>query len=175
MGPSRITEFERYTNPVLAEAHVQRMMEILQADVDFLLPENPYLFLATAPILAGDIVTQALNIHIQVAQGEFVDKLLRHLMRSISEKTGVGNAADRSSGDLEIGERNVLYTGIVEIVRREVKACRDTLAEQEAHANNRLLKQFLTRYCDDRGSYDWDKFIVRNSRGFDLNAFLPNP
>jgi hypothetical protein len=166
------TEAIEFADPSLAEAYLQRMMTILQADIDFLLSRNPYLFLATAPVLAGDIITQALNTHIQIAQREFVDALLRHLVRSIGQRASDGGVQERSSGDLEFNNRHVLYAGIIETVHREIKACRDALAEQEARAHNRMLKQFLTRYCDERGAYDWNKFIARNSCNFDLNAFL---
>ncbi len=164
-------ELNRYTNPSLAEAHMQRMMTILQADIDALLPGNPYLFLATAPVLAGDIVAQALNTHIQVAEGEFVDALLRHLVFSIGTRGDTGTQ-NHSRGGLESSDHSLLYASIAETVRREVKACRDTVAEQEARANNRMLKQFLTRYCDERGACNRDSFIARNRCSFDLTVFL---
>ena len=72
-----------------------------------------------------------------------------------------------------ISEEPLLYTVIIEKVSQETRACRDALAEQEARANNRMLKQFITRYCDERGAYDWVKFVEHNGCDFDLNAFLP--
>lgn len=72
-----------------------------------------------------------------------------------------------------ISESEHLYTDIIEVVRRMTLSCRDALAEQEARANNRLLKQFITRYCDKRGAYDPVKFVEHNSCDFDLTAFLP--
>jgi hypothetical protein len=35
--------------------------------------------------------------------------------------------------------------------------------------------QFRTGYCDERGAYDWVKFVEHSSCDFDLNAFQPKP
>jgi hypothetical protein len=58
---------------------------------------------------------------------------------------------------------------ILETVRRETRTCRDALADQEARANNRMLKQFLARYCDERGAYDWGKYLKRKN----YDPYLP--
>ncbi len=65
-----------------------------------------------------------------------------------------------------------LYTDIIEMISQRVKACRHALVEQKARASNRMLKQFIIRYCDEHGAYSWDTFVEHNSCDFDLNAFL---
>jgi len=238
-------EVRQYTNPTLTEAFTQSIEAILKSDIDDLLPENPYLVPSIAPHFAGDIVNQALNAHLRIAQEEFIDGLLRDLAIFIAERTCDGRLSDQPGVDLEFNERGVhylvsirpgadkesteaqndraealrramtrlshtalpvlgncygrantvyvdgclrvtgpnfwylisedprLYTDIIEKVSQETKACRDALAEQEACATNRMLKQFITRYCDERGAYDWVKFVKHSSCDFDLNPFLP--
>jgi hypothetical protein len=238
-------EVRQYTTPALTDALTQRMVAILKSDIDALLPENPYLLPSTAPLFAGDIVNQALNAHLRIAQEEFIDGLLRDLAIFIAERTCDGRASDQPGVELEFIERGVhylvsirpeadkestkaqgervealrramtrlsraaqpvlgncygkantayvdgcltvtgpnfwylisedlcVYKNITEKVSRETKACRDALAEQEVRANNRMLKQFITRYCDERGAYDWVKFVEHSGCDFDLNAFEP--
>lgn len=246
MRPLNSAEVEQYTNPSLAKAYMRRMEAILKADIDDLLPQNPYLLPAAVPILSGDIVTQALNTHLQIAQEEFIDSFLRDLAVFVVERACDGRRSELPGVDLEFNDREIhyliaiepragrkhaaaqklraktlrramaelvhatqpvlgycygkaktgyvggclkvvgpnfwylisgnrhLYIDIIEIISQRAKGCRDALAEQEARANNRMLKQFIARYCDERGAYDWVKFVEHNSCDFDLNAFLPD-
>lgn len=107
MRPLSSTEVRGYTESALVKAHMQRMEAILKSDIDDLLPENPYLLPAAIPLMAGDIITWALNAHLRIAQKVFVDALLCDLVVSVAERTCDGHPSEQPGVDLEFSERGV--------------------------------------------------------------------
>ncbi len=72
-----------------------------------------------------------------------------------------------------ISENINLYTDIIEPVGYRAKEHNDTFLSAKANVVNRFTKDFVDRFCDEKGGINWISLVKFNSGNFDLSRFLP--
>lgn len=71
-----------------------------------------------------------------------------------------------------ISENRNLYTDIIEPIGHRAKEHNDNFYRERDGLSNRLIGQFVGRFCDDRGIIDWPRLVEFNSGNYDLDPFL---
>jgi hypothetical protein len=72
-----------------------------------------------------------------------------------------------------ISENKELYTEIIEPIGYRAKEHNDMFLQQKGGIGDLLIKQFLERFCDEKGLIDWARLVQFNSGNFDVDEFLP--
>jgi hypothetical protein len=72
-----------------------------------------------------------------------------------------------------ISENNELYTDIIEPIGYRAKEHNEVFLLEKGNVTNRFTKQFIDRFCDNRGAIHWAKLVEFNSGNFDLDKFFP--
>ncbi len=67
-----------------------------------------------------------------------------------------------------ISENQTLYTEIIEPIGYRAKEHNENYARERAHVTNLLTKQFIDRFCNERGAIDWEQLIEFNCGNYDL-------
>ena len=72
-----------------------------------------------------------------------------------------------------ISENKNLYTDIIEPIGHRAKEHNEAFLLEKGRITNLFTKQFIERFCDDRGTIDWVRLVEFNSGNYDLDDFLP--
>lgn len=72
-----------------------------------------------------------------------------------------------------ISENKELYIEIVKLISYHINEYNGIFRQQEGRISNLLVRQFIERFCDDKGMIDWNRLVQFNSSNFDLDEFLP--
>jgi hypothetical protein len=73
----------------------------------------------------------------------------------------------------KINWSRALYTDIIEPIGYRAKEHNESYARERAHVTNLLTKQFIDRFCNERGAIDWEQLVEFNCGNYDLDKFLP--
>jgi hypothetical protein len=60
---------------------------------------------------------------------------------------------------------------MIEPIGYQAKAHNEAFDSERSRIVNRFTKEFIDRFCDDRGAIDWVRLIEFNSGNFDLDQF----
>lgn len=75
-----------------------------------------------------------------------------------------------------ISENPNLYKDIIEPIGHLSKENSEKFLAARARVENRLVREFIDRFCDSNGTIDWEKLVQYNSGNLDLDEFLsPGP
>lgn len=71
-----------------------------------------------------------------------------------------------------ISEDHNLYIDIIEPIGYRAKDHNEAFYAERGKVVNRLVKEFIERFCDPSGAIDWAELVAFNSGNYDLDRFL---
>ncbi len=71
-----------------------------------------------------------------------------------------------------ISKNKELYIDIIEPIGYRAKEQNDAFLAQKVCIRNRLHKEFMIRFYDDRGHIDWPALLQHTCGNFDLDKFI---
>jgi len=155
-------------NEKAAEFRQCRIKSLESVTLERLLDKNlPLLLRAKKGSPASRLVEGLLDNFLSLPEERFLEDLLRDLAVSIMNKTHGGHRSPTADADLEF-----ISDGINHIISAEpdiIELISDMTTEDETSHNeksrliNRLTKQFIDRFCDNRGTIDWVKLVKASS------------
>ena len=144
MNPLNLKEVNAYVNENIVDFHCHRINSLEKLNLEKLIAKNPYLLKAKNIATAGELITSSLDALLSSSEDWFL-----------------------------ISENKALYADIVEPIGYRAKEHNEHYARERARVTNFLTKQFIERFCDERGAIDWERLVEFNCGNYDFDKFLP--
>jgi len=71
-----------------------------------------------------------------------------------------------------ISENKNLYTDIIEPIGYRAREHNEKFHQERGAVLNKFTREFIERFCNDKGAIDWVKLVEFNSGNYDLDQFL---